>query len=125
MGTLKGSPLNNGRTWTWRDCHGSPDDPDVMPGMVGVTIVWADVACDVFESEGASAGKCECARLPRRCISRVTSFESYVRAEEVLVGEVCAFDWLDVDAMPGNGDAAESREAPLFVADSVRVWARR
>lgn len=77
IGTLNGSPLNNGSTWTCKDPHESSLPEEVLGNVEELTVVGRLR----FEADAASeAGKCvgRWERFPNRCISRETSRASYV-----------------------------------------------
>lgn len=76
IGMRRGSPLKRGSTWTCSAPQGSVDAVAARLGCGG-----AGSARDDAEAAAAALGTTARAvvRLPRRCISRETSFESYVR----------------------------------------------
>ena len=77
IGTLRGSPLNNGNTWTCSDPHGSSLPEEVLGSAEELTVVGR---LRVEEDAASEVGKCvgRCERFPNRCISRETSRASYV-----------------------------------------------
>jgi hypothetical protein len=81
IGILSGSPLKRGNTWTCNAFQGSAVELE------------AKLICDPgagrlredtegAEDMGGASAEGRWARLPRRCISRDTSLESYVRPYE-------------------------------------------
>ena len=76
IGTLNGSPLNNGSTWTCRDPHESSFPEEVFGNAEELAVVGRLRV----EEDGSEVGKCvgRCERFPNRCISRETSRASYV-----------------------------------------------
>ncbi len=83
IGQRSGSRLNSGRIRTCSDAHGlSPESVEAILGaddgaMLSAMVDWG------AELEGAREGRW--ARFPRRCISRETSLESYVREDDACV----------------------------------------
>ena len=76
-GTRKGSPLNKGKTWICRAPQGLSEDAlEVRFGAL-----WGKL----MEEEAAwvKGVGFRWTKFPRRCISRETSFESYVRPVEL------------------------------------------
>lgn len=83
IGTRNGSSLNRGRMRTCSDAHGLSAASAAAaegPAPDGGAICDARAMFEgVAESEGARAREGRWASVPRRCISRETSLESYVR----------------------------------------------
>ena len=100
IGHLNASLLNNGNTNTCNDAHGlSPASAVLTFGaLCACACAWAS-ACPAGAmlsarllggaasaiADGASASEGRWASVPRRCISRETSLESYVRVEDACV----------------------------------------
>lgn len=80
MGTLRGSPLNNGKIWTCSDPHGlSPLSAKVLVKVDELAVagrVRVEAEAVAAREVARCVGRCE--RFPRRCISRDTSLASYV-----------------------------------------------
>ena len=79
-GTRNGSPLNKGKTWMWRAPQGLSGD---ALGLILCTL------CGRLVEEAAACAKgigFKWTKFPKRCISRETSFESYVRPIEPCEG---------------------------------------
>ena len=80
MGTRSGSPLNSGNTCTCKAPHGlSLSDNEV--GNVEELTVAGSASVEEEAVAEREAGRCpgRWDRVPKRCISRETSLESYVR----------------------------------------------
>lgn len=81
IGILSGSPLKRGNTWTCNAFHGSAVELDAkLTCDPGAGRLREDT--EGAEDMGGASAEGRWAKLPRRCISRETNLESYVRPYE-------------------------------------------